>query len=49
MAVAVLTVPDLAVPAVLAVWALAAVPSTIGIVAFPVVMDGAAGLAAGWS
>ena len=44
MAVAVLTVPpDLAVPAVLAVWALAAVPSTIGIVAFPVVMDGAAG------
>jgi hypothetical protein len=44
MAVAVLVAPpELAVPAVLVVWALAAVPSTIGIVAFPVVMDGAAG------
>jgi MFS family permease len=35
--------PGLAVPAVLVVWALAAIPSTIGIVSFPVVMDGAAG------
>ena len=35
--------PQQAVPAVLVVWAVAAVPQTIGIVAFPVVMDGAAG------
>ena len=33
----------LVVPVILAVWALAAVPSTIGSVAFPVVMDGATG------
>ncbi len=31
------------IPALLAVWAMAAVPSTIGMVAFPIVMDGAAG------
>ena len=35
--------PSLVVPALLAVWALAAIPSTIGMVAFPIVMDGAAG------
>lgn len=33
----------LVVPALLAVWAIAAVPSTFGAVAFPIVMDGAAG------
>lgn len=33
----------MAVPAMLAVWALASVPSTAGLVAFPIVMDGAAG------
>ncbi len=44
MALIVVTLsPQLAVPAVLVVWAIAAVPQTIGIVAFPVVMDGAAG------
>jgi hypothetical protein len=32
-----------AVPAMLLVWALASVPSTAGLVAFPIVMDGAAG------
>ena len=31
------------VPAILAIWAVASVPSTIGMVAFAVVMDGAAG------
>ena len=31
------------IPALLVVWAMAAVPSTIGMVAFPIVMDGAAG------
>ncbi len=35
--------PKLAVPAVLAVWVLASLPSIGGLVAFPVVMDGAAG------
>ena len=34
---------DLAVPAVLAVWAAASLPSTAGLVAFPIVMDGTAG------
>ena len=44
MAAAVLVLPvHLAVAAVLVIWAAAAVPATIGIVAFPVVMDGAAG------
>jgi hypothetical protein len=32
-----------AVPAILLVWALASLPSTAGLVAFPIVMDGAAG------
>ena len=32
-----------AVPIILAVWALASLPSTAGLVAFPIVMDGAAG------
>jgi MFS family permease len=35
--------PHLLVPALLLVWAIAAVPSTFGAVAFPIVMDGAAG------
>jgi hypothetical protein len=42
--IAIVLIPaPLVVPAILGVWALAAVPSTIGSVAFPVVMDGAAG------
>ncbi len=32
-----------AVPVMLAVWGLASLPSTVGLVAFPIVMDGAAG------
>jgi hypothetical protein len=32
-----------AIPAILLVWALASLPSTAGLVAFPIVMDGAAG------
>ena len=44
MSVAVLTFDNAtAIGVVLAIWAVAAVPSTIGIVSFPVVMDGAAG------
>jgi len=35
--------PSVVVPALLVVWALAAIPSTIGTVAFPIVMDGASG------
>jgi len=35
--------PDVVVPAVLAIWAVASLPSTAGLVAFPIVMDGAAG------
>ena len=35
--------PHLSLPALLAVWAIAAIPSTFGAVAFPIVMDGAAG------
>ena len=35
--------PALAVPASLVVWAAASLPSTAGLVAFPIVMDGAAG------
>lgn len=35
--------PHFIVQVILIIWALAAVPSTIGIVSFPVVMDGAAG------
>ena len=35
--------PAQAVPVILAVWALASLPSTAGLVAFPIVMDGAAG------
>ena len=43
-AVAVFFAPsDLVVPVILVIWALAAVPATIGIVSFYVVMDGAAG------
>ncbi len=43
-AVVVLLAPvHVVVPALLAVWAIAAVPSTLGMVAFPIVMDGAAG------
>jgi hypothetical protein len=33
----------LAVPLIIAIWAVAAVPSTMGMVLFPIVMDGAAG------
>ena len=44
MALAVLLVPhDWAVAALLVIWAVAMVPNTIGQVAFPIVMDGAAG------
>src|SRR4029079_17873985 len=32
-----------AIPVMLAVWGLASLPSTAGLVAFPIVMDGAAG------
>lgn len=35
--------PTIVVPALLLVWAIAAIPSTFGMVAFPIVMDGAAG------
>ena len=43
-AVVVLLAPrPVVVPALLVVWAIAAIPSTIGMVAFPIVMDGAAG------
>jgi hypothetical protein len=43
-AVVVLFAPiHLVVPALLVVWAIAAVPSTLGMVSFPIVMDGAAG------
>jgi hypothetical protein len=43
-AVVVLVAPmPLVVPALLVVWAIAAIPSTLGMVAFPIVMDGAAG------
>ena len=35
--------PEQAIPVMLAVWALASLPSTAGLVAFPMVMDGAAG------
>ena len=44
MALAVLLLPaSAAVPAVLVVWAAASLPSTAALVAFPIVMDGAAG------
>jgi hypothetical protein len=44
MALAALLLPaSAAVPAVLAVWAAASLPSTAALVAFPIVMDGAAG------
>jgi MFS family permease len=43
-AVVVLLAPrQVVVPALLVVWAIAAIPSTLGMVAFPIVMDGAAG------
>jgi hypothetical protein len=42
-AVAVLLPRQQAIPVMLAVWALASLPSTAGLVAFPIVMDGAAG------
>jgi predicted MFS family arabinose efflux permease len=35
--------PEQAIPGILLVWALASLPSTAGLVAFPIVMDGAAG------
>ena len=34
---------EIAVPAILGIWAIASLPSTAGLVAFPIVMDGAAG------
>jgi hypothetical protein len=44
MALAVMLLPaSAAVPAVLVVWAAASLPSTAALVAFPIVMDGAAG------
>jgi hypothetical protein len=44
MAVAVAFLPrDISVPVVLVIWALASLPSTAALVAFPLVMDGAAG------
>ena len=44
IALVVAVVPrELAVPAALTVWAAASLPSTAGLVAFPIVMDGAAG------
>ena len=44
IAIAVVLLPaTLAVPASLVVWAAASLPSTAGLVAFPIVMDGAAG------
>ncbi len=44
MALALVLVPrDYIVPAILVVWAVASLPSTIGMVLFPIVMDGAAG------
>ena len=42
-AVAALLPREQAIPVMLAVWALASLPSTAGLVAFPIVMDGAAG------
>jgi hypothetical protein len=42
-AVVLLAPPRSVVPALLVVWAVAAVPSTLGMVSFPIVMDGAAG------
>jgi MFS transporter len=42
-AVAAVLPRDQAVPVILAIWALASVPSTAALVAFPIVMDGAAG------
>ena len=41
--VAVVLPREQAIPAMLAIWGLASVPSTAGLVAFPIVMDGAAG------
>jgi hypothetical protein len=44
IAVVAATLPrEQAIPVILAVWALSSLPSTAGLVAFPVVMDGAAG------
>jgi MFS transporter len=42
-AVAAVLPREQAIPVMLAVWALASLPSTAGLVAFPIVMDGAAG------
>ena len=42
-AVAALLPREQAIPVMLVVWALASLPSTAGLVAFPIVMDGAAG------
>lgn len=35
--------PEMIVPVIISIWAIAAIPSTMGTVLFPVVMDGAAG------
>lgn len=44
IAVTIVVAPrEVAVPIIIAIWALAAVPSTMGMVLFPIVMDGAAG------
>ncbi len=44
MGVAAVVLPaDVVVPVVLGLWAVAALPATAGLVAFPIVMDGAAG------
>src|SRR6185312_14718611 len=42
-AVAAILPREQAIPVMLAVWGLASLPSTAGLVAFPIVMDGAAG------
>ena len=44
IALAVLFAPrEMVIPLIIAIWAIAALPSTIGTVLFPIVMDGAAG------
>ncbi len=44
IALAVLLAPrEMVIPLIIAIWAIAALPSTIGTVLFPIVMDGAAG------
>ncbi len=44
IAIAVVLAPrDIVIPLIMTIWAIAAIPSTIGMVLFPIVMDGAAG------